>query len=87
MAKAQVVKEFLPNCTHTEYLVNSYIDGELSPYYKGMFREHLDECPECALMVKEMESLKDLSATLSEEPIPEDVSSRLRSKLKETFSL
>ena len=87
MAKAQVITNFSFNCSDTETLVNSYVDGELNEPLAGYFKEHLEACPECSKMAEEIDSLKSIASSLAETPIPEDVRGRFRENLRLALKL
>ena len=71
------------DCAAVEELLDCYIDGEMIAQLKARFEEHLTECPTCADLIADCKHIVDVAKSLDDQPIPEDVGSRLRKALQE----
>ncbi len=70
-------------CSDVEELLDSFIDGELSPAQTSRFEHHVEHCECCRILVSDCRQLLEVARSLAETPIPSDVSERLREALRE----
>ena len=66
-----------------EDLLDCYLDGELASGLVSRFEGHLHRCESCQELVEDCQTVIRLARELDREPIPADVSQRLRSALSE----
>jgi anti-sigma factor RsiW len=64
-------------CAELVEVISDYLEGALPPNQRKEVEYHLARCPGCANYVEQMRQTIRLSGKLKEEPIPEDVSSRM----------
>ena len=67
--------------------LSEYLDGELDEEMCRKMERHFHECPECRECVESMRKTVQLCREFAVEEIPLDARERLRSMLRECFSL
>ena len=82
MSEQSTIKKIHLSCSHTEMLASSYIDGDLSEEHSAMLESHMKCCKSCDEVVQDLFRLKRLTRELANQPVPEDISARLREKMK-----
>lgn len=76
------------NCQHTQNLISSFIDHELSAEETRELRKHLFTCSECENEYQELLHLKEFLENVVQEPLDFDPLENLHSRLlKEEVSL
>ena len=71
------------SCSEVEELLDSYIDGDMSPGTSGRFEVHLEQCEYCRSVVLDCKHIVALAKTLAETPVPPMIRHRLREALRE----
>ena len=71
------------SCSDVEELLDCYLDEEMIDPLKKRFEEHTTTCEHCRTMVRDCGNIVQLARTLRDEPIPAEVSLRLREALAE----
>ncbi len=71
------------SCSDVEEQLDCYLDEEMIDPLKKRFEEHTATCEQCRQMVRDCGNIVQLARTLREEPIPAEVSLRLREALAE----
>ena len=64
-----------------------YIDGELSPAHGARLERHIEGCPECRELLRELNALTLALGTLRDEdgvPVAEAILSSVRQRIDET---
>jgi len=56
-------------CPRYEDAIHELVDGTLGPIRRSELQIHLDQCDECRALLRDLERLRDLAATL-DRPIP-----------------
>ena len=76
------------NCLDILEKIGDYVDKELDPALCGEIERHLEDCDPCVAFVNTLKKTVELfnRAKISENSIPEPVSSKLRGFLKENIS-
>ena len=69
------------NCSDVEELTDCYLDGEMVSALVRKFEEHLETCESCKQLVYDCRHIMHTARELVIEPIPKDVSLRLREAL------
>jgi anti-sigma factor RsiW len=70
--------------------LGDFVDGELPLAQRAAVENHLDECPDCAAFYASYKHVVTSAAGLRdepEEPLPVDVSNRLRKALNERLGI
>ena len=76
--------EFLQyTCQKVERDIDRYVDNDLDELSVKQMDLHLRHCANCQAKVGELKQLLDTAASLAEQPVPADVSRRLRQRLEE----
>lgn len=70
------------SCGEVEELVDSYIDGEMTPVLRTRFDEHLASCERCRMLVDDSARLVSLAESLRDRPLANVVRMRLRERLR-----
>jgi anti-sigma factor (TIGR02949 family) len=63
--------------------ISDYLDGELDSRTRAEIERHLLECPVCRDCVESLRKTLKLLKSSPNEPVPQDVKSRIRSALKD----
>jgi anti-sigma factor RsiW len=71
------------NCTGAIREISSYIDGELEASLRIELEEHLRECEDCAIIVRQTQLTVQVFCDDKPLDLPNDVRSRLHEKLKQ----
>ena len=71
------------NCEDIERLVDPYVDGELPQPLQIRVEDHVQECESCASTLEDCQRLLSLARTLDEAPLPSQIRTRLRDRLRE----
>ena len=66
------------DCERTRELLNTYLDGELSPDRHAQVAEHLRACAGCAQALAELEGVNRAIGTLAGAAVPEGFARRVR---------
>lgn len=66
--------------------ISEYLDGELDQGTTEEIERHLEECPECRDCVETLRKTVELLRRSPNEPVPDDVRSRIRSALKDCLA-
>ncbi|MBI4827740.1 MAG: zf-HC2 domain-containing protein [Nitrospinae bacterium] len=76
------------NCLDILEKIGDYVDKELDPTLCVEIEKHLEDCDPCVAFVNTLKKTVELfnRAKISENSIPEPVSSKLRGFLKENIS-
>ena len=69
------------NCEHYLDLISARLDGELSAGEQAELDSHLQECPACRAIAKELEGLHSALADLGKASAPTELSRRVMSKI------
>ncbi len=75
------------NCRDVEDLVGPYLDGDLVLQLAERFDAHLGECAACRQLVEDLQIITATAKTLSDKPVPADISRRLRTALSEKLGI
>lgn len=65
------------NCSRFETLLSDYMDGTLDPRVRAAMDQHLQECPECPILLREVEELRQDLATFPEVAVREELVDRI----------
>lgn len=63
---------------------SQYLDGELAPARRARLQRHLDECPECRALLRELAALVSALGTLRDDqgaPVAKTIFSSLRGRM------
>jgi hypothetical protein len=72
------------NCDHIEPWISAYQDGELDARRRRSVEEHLEGCPACAVLLRELEQLTArLQESLTYEEAPETLHTRVMREIPE----
>lgn len=71
------------DCIDIISMLGDYLDGELSPNLFHLCEAHFSECGYCRRLLDEYGTTVALASELRDIPPPEEVSSRLRARLRE----
>jgi len=73
------------NCTGAIREISSYIDGELEASVRIELEEHLQECEDCVIVVKQTRLTVEIFCNDKPVDLPTEVRSRLHEKLKRSL--
>ena len=59
------------NCEQMTLLMSAWLDGELSELEEKQMKEHLERCPDCRVLMEQLQSLHTSFSDLEEIPAPE----------------
>lgn len=76
------IQNLICDCKCVERDMDSYLDGTLAPRGRRVFEKHLETCESCAGLVRDVGAIVAVASTLCERPVPEEVSKRLRDRLR-----
>lgn len=82
-----VLEKQMITCKDVVSLFGQYTDGELPPTLKARVDEHLHECTECQEFGRDYLLGIKLARELSDRPVPDGVSSRLRDALNRRLGI
>ena len=71
------------SCSEVEALLDDYIDGEIDELTRARFEQHVQRCESCSSLVLDCRHIIAVAKSLADEPVPADVSHRLRKRLEE----
>lgn len=74
-------------CSDIEQLLGDLVDGDLTPTLEGRIRDHIEDCDCCRESEKSYRWVVKKAKLLKSEPLPNDVSRRLRMALNEKLGL
>ena len=69
------------DCADVEQVLGDMVDHDLTPTLEGRIRDHISECKCCRRSEKSYRWVVDSAKLLKPEPLPSDVSARLRQAL------
>jgi predicted anti-sigma-YlaC factor YlaD len=69
------------SCSDVEELMDCYLDKEMVSALVSKFEEHLKTCESCRDLVYDCRHIIEVARDLDNEPIPKEVSLRLREAL------
>jgi hypothetical protein len=77
------------DCNDVIAHMGDYLDKELTAVHRAAVDAHLDECPECTAFYASYKHVVQTAAELREpeQPLPVDVSNRLRRALNERLGI
>jgi anti-sigma factor RsiW len=77
------------DCKDVVAHLGDFVDGDLPLAQRAAVEDHLDECSDCAAFYASYKHVVTSAAELREpeEPLPVDVSNRLRQKLNERLGI
>ncbi|MCB9030309.1 MAG: hypothetical protein H6619_04595 [Deltaproteobacteria bacterium] len=75
------------NCEDVDQALCDYADDELIPSLKLRIDDHITECEFCKDEVSDYMRVVELARQITEAPMPEGVSARLRDSLNEKLGL
>jgi anti-sigma factor RsiW len=70
------------NCTGVLHEISNYMDGELDASLRIQLEEHLRECEDCAIIVRQTRLTVEIFCGSQTVELPQDVRSRLHEALK-----
>ena len=70
------------NCTNAIHEISNYIDGDLEASIRIELEEHLQECEDCAIIVRQTQLTVEIFCNDKPVELPTDVRSRLHERLK-----
>jgi len=71
------------NCSDVEELMDCYLDREMVSALVSKFEQHLSVCESCRDLVYDCKHIIEVARDLENEPIPREVSLRLREALSQ----
>ena len=69
------------NCRETESRLQSFLDGDLDAPQSRRVRAHLSQCPRCAALKRDFESLTQIAKEIPTAGTPGDFEGRLRHQI------
>lgn len=69
-----------------DFLLNQYLDLELSAEELSRVEIHLNECPPCSARLEELQSISSVLKAYQEEPLPQDLTPLILRRLPERRS-
>ena len=75
------LREYKMKCAEVESLASDYAEGELAEPVRLSVKRHAFDCLDCAEMLSELSELTEWARSLSDLPLSNQVSQRLRAKL------
>ncbi|MFW6033918.1 MAG: anti-sigma factor family protein [bacterium] len=75
------------SCEEALRLLAAHLDDELPDHTDGEMKRHLERCRSCWSRAEFERHLKDKVATLRQEPVPPELSSRVQSLVREFTTL
>ncbi|MBI4865323.1 MAG: zf-HC2 domain-containing protein [Candidatus Wallbacteria bacterium] len=72
-------------CTELLAILNEYVDGEIDPGICDEYREHLDRCDPCQVVVDNIRKTITLYRDAEEFELPTDFRDRLHSALRDRW--
>lgn len=74
-------------CSDVEELLGDYVDGDLTPSLRTRVLGHICGCEECRELEETYRMTVELAAEIKPQPVPADVSRRLREALNARLGL
>jgi len=71
------------SCRRVNRLLSTYIDDACSPRQRAQVEEHLNNCPECAALLRELRQTIELVSALPRDRTSDDFMAALRPRLRE----
>ena len=73
-------------CDDIEILISSLLDGEVNESEKSILTDHLDQCPDCSLLMEELQKTENILDEVFCEPVNIDHSSKLWTKIEKELN-
>ena len=67
----------MPTCKEFLQELNEYLDDTVDPVTKQHWQEHIDECPNCFVIVDTVKRTLAVYKCTEEQPVPEDVRAKV----------
>ncbi len=64
-------------CSRFEYLLDAYCEGELHGKYRLLLEDHLDRCPRCAALARDLVQVIAILRSLPDVPARFDIVARV----------